>query len=171
LTLHSSSSASHPIGTTIRVQGFLERIPVRKQTAVKAASRSLLAIKKLLYAYAFARPTIRFSLKVLKGKNDKANWLYAASAGSVLLEAAAKIVGKDVAAHCEFKHFSGRYKVDGNEVDTAFSIDALVLRNVDSEFVRVRADQADFLQIYLGVTMLVLSSQLMADQSAASEAS
>jgi DNA mismatch repair ATPase MutL len=95
----SSSSASHPIGTTVRVQEFLTNIPVRRQAALKATTIVSTNVRKLLSAYAFARPEVRFSFKVLKAKNEKANWSYAPnSANSSLTEAASKIVGKDVAS-------------------------------------------------------------------------
>ncbi|KAK5045166.1 hypothetical protein LTR84_009499 [Exophiala bonariae] len=97
----SSSSASHPVGTTFRVQGFLHNIPVRKQTALKSTTKTLQAIKTLLHSFAFARPNVRFSLKVLKAKNDKCNWTYAPSPKDSLVEVASKIVGQDIASACD----------------------------------------------------------------------
>lgn len=95
----SSASASHPVGTTVRVQDFLSNIPVRKQTAHKKVAKILTGLRKLLASYAFARSDIRFSLKVLKAKNDKANWNYApGSPTSTLPETASKIVGTEVAS-------------------------------------------------------------------------
>lgn len=96
----SSASASHPVGTTVRVQDFLSKIPVRKQTALKETTKVLQAIRTLLFAFAFARPEIRFSLKVLKGKNDKINWTYAPTLSDSVGEVAAKIVGKEIASEC-----------------------------------------------------------------------
>ena len=96
----SSSSASHPVGTTFRVQNFLQKIPVRKQSALKSAAKTLQAIKALLFAFAFARPEVRFALKVLKVKNDTANWTYAPSRKDTLVEVASKIIGKDIAGGC-----------------------------------------------------------------------
>ncbi|KIW65311.1 hypothetical protein PV04_07582 [Phialophora macrospora] len=98
--LISSSSASHPVGTTIRVQDFLMKIPVRKQSALKAPTKTLEAIKSLLFSFAFARPEVRFSLKVLKAKNDKLNWTYTATPNHSLAEVATKIVGKAIASAC-----------------------------------------------------------------------
>lgn len=90
----------------MRVQSFLKAIPVRRQTALKAAPRTLLDIKKLLQAYAFARPTVRISFKVLKSKNDKYNWVYGPSPGSTtLLSTTARIVGQEVAVQCEARHW------------------------------------------------------------------
>lgn len=47
-----------------------------------------------------ARPAVRFSLKVLKAKNDTCNWMYAPRCGSGIEDAAFKIVGKDCASQC-----------------------------------------------------------------------
>lgn len=116
MTVFSSSSASHPVGTTVRVHEFLTNIPVRRQTALKTTSKTLQAIKSLLFAFAFARPDVRFSLKVLKGKNEKLNWTYAASRNDSQTEVAAKIVGNEVAAECT------ECKVFSSDVDDQFEI-------------------------------------------------
>lgn len=102
----SSSSASHPVGTTFRVQNLLHNIPVRKQSALKSAVRTLQAIKSLLFSFAFARPKVRFSLKVLKAKSDKGNWTYAPSIKDTLSEVASKIVGQDIALECAWHRIS-----------------------------------------------------------------
>ncbi|EXJ56816.1 hypothetical protein A1O7_07160 [Cladophialophora yegresii CBS 114405] len=96
----SSSSASHAVGTTVRVQDFLMKIPVRKQSALKATTKTLEAIKSLLFAFAFARPEVRFSLKVLKAKNNRLNWTYAATPNQSLREITTKIVGTELASVC-----------------------------------------------------------------------
>lgn len=85
----------------MRIQDFLTNVPVRKQTALKSASKTLISIRKLLQAYALARPEVRLSLKVLKAKDGKANWSYAPSKSAAsLLEAVSKVAGKEVAAQC-----------------------------------------------------------------------
>ena len=96
----SSSSASHPVGTTFRVQNFLHNIPVRKQTALKSSAKTLQSIKALIFSFAFARPKVRFSLKVLKAKSEKGNWTYAPSPKDALTEVASKIVGQDISLQC-----------------------------------------------------------------------
>lgn len=103
MTLRSSSSASHGTGTTVRVSNFLQSIPVRKQTALKQATKTLSNIKKLLFDYAFARPTVRIQFKVLKSSSDlKANWSFAPCTDvNDLNLLASKIVGKDVASQCK----------------------------------------------------------------------
>lgn len=118
MTFRSSSSAAHGTGTTVRVSDFLRSIPVRKQTALKQATKTLNNIKKLLFDYAFARPRVRFQFKVLKSGGDlKANWSFApCSDPSNLNVLASKIVGKDVAAQC--KQFAvtsddGGYAING----------------------------------------------------------
>lgn len=102
----SSQRTSHPVGTTIRITDFLKHIPVRRQTAVKAATKCLTKIKKLIQAYAFAQPSRRFSLKVLKAKNESNNWIYAPGTDATLPDAAMKIVGIDVASYCVMKQVS-----------------------------------------------------------------
>lgn len=104
---------SLPVGTTVRINGFLNAIPVRRQTALKTSSKSLIKIKKLLQAYALARPSVRFALKVLKAKNDNANWIYAPKSGEHVLEAARRIIGRDVVDQCQWKtHESIRADAD-----------------------------------------------------------
>ena len=94
----------------MRIQDFLTNVPVRKQTALKSASKTLISIRKLLQAYALARPEVRLSLKVLKAKDGKANWSYAPSKSAAsLLEAVSKVAGKEVAAQCT------QHDVDGRE--------------------------------------------------------
>lgn len=89
------------MGTTVRVGDFLKALPVRRQTALKAPAKLLSKIKKMLHAHALSRPSIRFSLKVLKAKNDKGNWMYAPRSGTkleaALNDAAIKVVGKKAA--------------------------------------------------------------------------
>lgn len=103
VTFRSSSSAAHGTGTTVRISDFLKSIPVRKQTALKQATKTLNSIKKLLFDYAFARPTVRFQFKVLKSGGDlKANWSFAPCKDTSDLNVlTSKIVGKEVAAQCK----------------------------------------------------------------------
>lgn len=114
LTPSSSSRTSHPVGTTVRITDFLKHIPVRKQTALKGAAKTLMKLKKLLQAYAFAQPSKRLSLKVLKAKTESNNWQYAPAADATLTDAALKIVGRDVASSCTFKEVSSPCLGDEN---------------------------------------------------------
>lgn len=75
---------------------------------MKAATKCLTKIRKLIQAYAFAQPSRRFSLKVLKAKNESNNWIYAPGTDATLPDAAMKIVGIDVASCCVMKQFSSQ---------------------------------------------------------------
>lgn len=96
--IDSQSRTSHPIGTTVCVLKFLERIPVRKQTTLKAAPKTLVKVKELLYAYALARPTVRFSLKI--AKTAKGSWIFAPRPNDGIKEAASQVIGREAAAQC-----------------------------------------------------------------------
>lgn len=85
------------------LSGFLKKIPVRRQTAVKSASKTITKIKKLLQAYAMARPGTRLSLKVLNNKTEKDNWTYAPSPTASIVDASRKVVGVEIAGQCACK--------------------------------------------------------------------
>lgn len=101
--IKSRTRASHPVGTTIKVTELFKALPVRKQTAVKGAAKTLARVKSMLQAYALARPNVRFALKVLKAKNDKGNWTYVPAKGQPKEDAAFKVVGKECAGQCEWQ--------------------------------------------------------------------
>ena len=88
------------MGTTVRITDFLKRIPVRRQTVLKGAAKTLTRIKKLLQSYAISQPSKRLSLKVLKANNENNNWSYAPSADPSLLDAALKVVGTEISSSC-----------------------------------------------------------------------
>lgn len=100
LIASSTGKTSHPVGTTVCVTGFLKNIPVRRQTTVKNSAKTIVKIKKLLQAYAIARPSTRISFKVLKSKSDKDNWTYAPATNADIGDAARKVVGVEVAGQC-----------------------------------------------------------------------
>jgi len=101
--IKSRTRASHPVGTTVKVTELFKALPVRKQTAVKSAAKTLARVKSMLQAYALARPNVRFALKVLKAKNDKGNWTYVPAKGQPKEDAAFKVVGKECAGQCEWQ--------------------------------------------------------------------
>lgn len=88
------------MGTTVKVTGFFEHIPVRRQIAIKDSSKYLAKIRRLMQAYALARPAVRFRLHVLKAKNSKVDFIYAPSSKANIEDAALKVVGKDCALQC-----------------------------------------------------------------------
>ncbi|KAH8692119.1 putative DNA mismatch repair protein [Talaromyces proteolyticus] len=129
--LISSDKTSHPIGTTVCLVGFLKSIPVRRQTAVKNAAKTITKIKKLLQAYAIARPSTRISFKVLKSKNEKDNWTYAPSASSNLADAIRKAIGVEVASQCLTKSWPDQnYEADAVRL-------VAVLPKSDADFPKV----------------------------------
>ncbi|KAE8822778.1 hypothetical protein PTNB85_09039 [Pyrenophora teres f. teres] len=100
--LASTVHDSHPVGTTVKVAKFFDYIPVRKQTALKNSSRFLAKIRRLMQAYALARPTTRFRLHVLKARNSNSDFVYAPKADANVEDAALKVVGKDCALQCDW---------------------------------------------------------------------
>lgn len=75
---------------------------MRKDLAIKDAAKCLAKIRRLMQAYAIARPAIRFRLHVLKAKSNKADFVYAPKANANVEDAALKIVGKECALQCDF---------------------------------------------------------------------
>lgn len=109
----SRSRTSHPNGTTITVTKFMYKLPVRKQTFLKEAPKTLGKIKELLQAYVLARPSIKFSLKVLK--ESKALFSYAPRANDGIKEAVSQLFGKEAAGQCV--SISTRFPERVNEVE------------------------------------------------------
>lgn len=89
---------------------------------MKHAARTLQSIKALLTTYAFARPRVRFSFKVLKAKSDQANWTYAPGAKDTLVDTASKLVGKETASNCTIDSAKG-----GVDLEDGWELDALLL--------------------------------------------
>ena len=94
-----------PVGTLVRVAHLLQPHPVRRQTALHAAERTLRRCKPLLQAYAFARPHVRLALRVLSPRAQKFHWLYAPQPGGggegrAVADAACKVVGAACAGQC-----------------------------------------------------------------------
>lgn len=96
----SKDRSSLTVGSTVKITDFIKAHPVRKQVALKNTERCLKKIKQTLQAYAFARPSVRLSLRILKAKNDKGNWMYAPKPGGNAEDAAFKIVGAACASQC-----------------------------------------------------------------------
>ena len=90
----------------MRIVDYLKNIPVRRQSAMKTTAKTLVKIKRALQAFALARPKVRFSLKVLKAKTEKDNWIYAPKAEATTADAATKVVGKKVTDQCEWMSWS-----------------------------------------------------------------
>ncbi|KAG4420143.1 hypothetical protein IFR04_006706 [Cadophora malorum] len=94
----NQNRTSHPVGTKVSVTKFLYNLPVRKQTAQKDSAKTMKKIKELLQSYAFARPRVRFCLKVASG--GKGSWSFTPRPNDGMKEAASQIIGRDAAAQC-----------------------------------------------------------------------
>lgn len=94
----SQSSASHPVGTTVCVSNFLSKFPVRKQTSLKDAPKTISKIKDILQSYALARLHVRLTLKILK--TGKGNWSFVPRPKDGIKEAVMQVAGKEVASQC-----------------------------------------------------------------------
>lgn len=92
--------ASTAVGTTVKITDFITSNPVRRQVALKHTDQCLKRVKHLLQAYALARPHVRLSLRILKAKNGKGNWMYAPKVGGNAEDAAFKVVGAACASQC-----------------------------------------------------------------------
>jgi DNA mismatch repair ATPase MutL len=98
----STERESHPVGTTVTVAHLFEYVPVRKQTATKDSAKCLAKIRRLMQAYALARPAVRYRLHVLKAKNIKGDFIYAPKASSNIEDAVFKVISKDCALQCDW---------------------------------------------------------------------
>lgn len=94
--------ASLPVGTCVKITDFVKANPVRKQVVLKNADACLKKIKRCLQAYAFARPRVRYSLRVLKAKTAKGDWVYAPKPNGNAEDAAIKLVGSACASQCSW---------------------------------------------------------------------
>lgn len=91
-------NASHPTGTTVCITDFLHSVPVRKQTCLREAPKTLGRIKELFRAYSLARPHVKFSLKT--AKDSKGSWSYSPRRNTGIKEAVSQAIGREVAAQC-----------------------------------------------------------------------
>ncbi|KAL4947866.1 hypothetical protein BDW69DRAFT_203939 [Aspergillus filifer] len=136
--LISTERVAHPVGTTIRVSNLFRQIPVRRQTAIKNSKKTTTRIRKMVQAYAMARPLVRLAFKVLKAKNDSGNWMYAPGKHATLVNAALKVVGTEVASSCAIKEWPTSCTNEGESPprsDSNFRLTAL-LPELGSDFTK-----------------------------------
>lgn len=111
----------------MKIEKFLQNLPVRRQAAEKTSARMLVKIKRILQAYALARPHLRLSLKILKAKDRKGDWTYpktralSASRLEASFDAATDIFGKKLTSQCEMKFSS--WSSTGKHIGEATSKD------------------------------------------------
>jgi DNA mismatch repair protein MutL len=92
-----------PVGTTVRVEGFLKKLPVRRENAIRQEKKLLAKLKVLVAKYYISRPSCRFGLKVVaKGRvGGKGDDVVHAPSKSIP-EAVKKVVGNQAAGACEW---------------------------------------------------------------------
>ncbi|KAE9381347.1 hypothetical protein N431DRAFT_476184 [Stipitochalara longipes BDJ] len=153
--IRSRSRTSHPIGTTVSVTKFMYDLPVRRQTFLKEASKTLGKIKDLLQAYVLARPNIKFSFKVLK--ENKPSWSYAPRPKDGIKEAVSQMFGKDAASQCISKSMRFPERVDDsdttrdNVIPSQIAENSLAMKNNEFIFeVFLPRPDADYSKIRLG---------------------
>jgi DNA mismatch repair ATPase MutL len=91
---------------------LFRHIPVRRQTSIKDAKKTITKIRKMVQAYAMARPTTRLSFKLLKARIETSNWIYAPGRDATLREAAMQVVGIELASMCVIKEW--QEQMEGN---------------------------------------------------------
>ncbi|CAD6448015.1 fd0cca7a-cc59-4a19-8483-a8bf0419b1ff [Sclerotinia trifoliorum] len=96
--IQSQSRTSHPIGTTVCVMNFMSKLPVRKQTALKEAPKTIGKIQQLVQRYALARVSIKLTLKIVKGA--KGAWSYAPRPHGGIKDSVSLVIGRDTALQC-----------------------------------------------------------------------
>lgn len=105
----------------MRVGKFLETLPVRKQTAMKTAIKTLGKTRRNLQAYALARPQLRLSLRILKAKTDKDSWKYPKTGQvgitkfpTTTINAAIDVFGKKIMDQCQWS--TSTWSSSGEEI-------------------------------------------------------
>lgn len=140
----SQERVSHPVGTTVRVIDFLKHLPIRKKTALKVSAKTNAKIKRILQAYALARPSVRFSLKALVAKDEKGNWTYAPKAGSNVLDAALKVLNTQAVGQCLWRVWTNLKTAEPEDAEgdnaraTLYKIEALLPKPQCGAFIKVQ---------------------------------
>ncbi|CCD54915.1 hypothetical protein BofuT4_P162040.1 [Botrytis cinerea T4] len=96
--IQSQSRSSHPTGTTVCVMNFMSRLPVRKQTALKEAPKTIGKIQELIRRYALARLSVKLTLKIVKG--TKGAWSYSPRPNISIKDSVSLAVGREAALQC-----------------------------------------------------------------------
>ena len=120
LKICRSQKVSCSIGTTVRVSKLLTNHPVRKRNLEKTSAKNIERIKSMLQAFALARPSIRFSLKVLKCPDDKGNWACTPKHDATLADTALFVLGPAASSQCVLQIWdSSNARLRGRETSEA----------------------------------------------------
>lgn len=93
------------MGTTVKLTDLFHHLPVRKQTTLKDAAKNLATIKRLLQAYSLARPHLRLSLRIIKAKSDKGDYIYAPKTNATIDDAVTKAISRKCSVECAQSFF------------------------------------------------------------------
>ncbi|OIW34992.1 hypothetical protein CONLIGDRAFT_553782, partial [Coniochaeta ligniaria NRRL 30616] len=127
--------APAPVGTAVKATNLFAKIPVRKQWALKEATKTISKIKELLHSYAFAKPHVKLTFRVLD--QPKVSWSYAPGSHPSTKQAALQVFGIELVSQCIEKtnkqvqdatnsrtnDLAGIFKIRGKDV---YAIDALL---------------------------------------------
>ncbi|KAI9845960.1 MAG: hypothetical protein M1838_001485 [Thelocarpon superellum] len=98
-------TASHPVGTTVRIVQFFAGYPVRREAALKSAATTIAHVKQTLHAYVLARPTVRLSFKIVKATMPTSLWAYVPGRDAGVGDAVRMVIGAEAYAQCSrFTH-------------------------------------------------------------------
>lgn len=132
----STARASAPVGTSVKVTDLFKTFPVRRQAALKHSAKWLAKIRRLLQAYALARPSVRFSLRVQQAKSSKSNFVYAPKRESTVEDAILKVIGKDCALQCDWTAI----EADGYEIRAFLPMPSAIGAKVANEGAFISVD-------------------------------
>ncbi|KAI9143325.1 hypothetical protein BKA69DRAFT_118083 [Paraphysoderma sedebokerense] len=107
----SSKSICGTTGTTVVVNRLFQKLPVRRQEALRTGKNNFKAVKEMLEAYALCLPSIRFSLKHVPenqgAKNTKtqfASWMKAKADN--VMSAARLLFGNHLISQLQYLEYS-----------------------------------------------------------------
>lgn len=131
-----------PVGTAVKVTDLFAKIPVRKQWALKEATKSLSKIKDLLHTYAFARPHVKLTLKVLD--QPKLSWSYAPGSHPSIKQAALQVFGTELVSQCTAKTNTSQDAISSSSNDLAgiFKVQEKGVYAIDAVLPQAGADPA-----------------------------
>ena len=119
------------MGTVVKVERFLEALPVRRQTALKTSAKTLSRMKRIMQAYAFTRPHLRLSLKISNAKNQKLDWKYPVNVTFSnprvkprSLDAIIDVMGKTLTSQCQYVHSA--WSSAGEQIESVSGTSALL---------------------------------------------
>ncbi|KHN95374.1 DNA mismatch repair protein [Metarhizium album ARSEF 1941] len=89
---------SSTVGTTVTVTRLFENLPPRRLYALNEAKKTILQIQQLLWQYAFSRPNVKMSLKIIG--DSKPLWTYSPKSPDLKREAILQTFGANEMANC-----------------------------------------------------------------------